>query len=316
MADEKAKKKGPEIPVWAGRHPFEPHEKRPIVLRPEDGLPRFYGTPPHKIGTYLFLSTNRLSATQFSVPPGGYFEPYDIHGGDEVYYVLCGSALVFNPETGQTYRAEAGDIFYIPLGTWHQTYNVGREMLTIIPAFAPKMWTDNLGTEVVFKGTARFYKGKEFDASDYPKQAEPAALAGPDEGRLGAYPLDGATARARKQMFNVPAHRTLNVVHGSTNHFMVSFHVSNDFLHSGTFALPGDFESDVESHKGDEVFYVLEGTVSVVVQDKSFNPKAVSVSRLEARTGDRCFIPEGTPHRYVNLGTEPATAYFTIAPEL
>ena len=43
-----------------------------------------------------------------------------------------------------------------------------------------------------------------------------------------------------------------------------AYHVTNDVVHTGTFSLPDGCESDVESHGGDEVFYVLEGVVSVI----------------------------------------------------
>lgn len=50
------------------------------------------------------------------------------------------------------------------------------------------------------------------------------------------------------------------------------------------------------THPGEEIGYVLEGTVSVEINGESKTLKA----------GDVFFIPNGTPHNATNIGTTPA----------
>lgn len=148
------------FPEWAGRYPFEPDKKRPMVLSRQTAIPRIYGYAQHRIATYLHISTDRISCAEFSVSPGEYFEPPDIHSGDEVYYMLEGTATVLNPETGQVYTVEQGDFFYISKGTWHQTYNYTVKTITIICSFAPRMWPEDAELAIEFKGTPVYYKGR------------------------------------------------------------------------------------------------------------------------------------------------------------
>ena len=157
------KKPRPDAPPqWAGRHPFAPDEKRPCLLTRETSIPRVYGDPPHQVATRLHVSTDKLTCTEFSVPPGEYFSPPDIHTGDEVYYVLAGTATVLNPETGEVFTAHEGDVMLIPKGAWHQTFNFADKTLTLLCSFAPEIWSGgDQGARGRFKGEPRFYKVQE-----------------------------------------------------------------------------------------------------------------------------------------------------------
>ena len=96
---------------------------------------------------------------------------------------------------------------------------------------------------------------------------------------------------------------------------MVSFAVSNDFIHFGSMTIPAGVLSDPEVHRGDEVFYVLEGSVSVIVLS-SAETESVTKSRYEVKSGQRFLLPEGTDHRYLNTTTKPTKLIFGIAPGL
>ena len=126
----------PSIPAWFGRHPLPPEELRPCVLRRQDALPRLYGIGANKVPTCVYVSTPKITSSGFHVPPGKYFEPYDIHGGEEVYCVASGVATVFEPDTGRTHRVSMGSICYIPREVWHQTYNFEDSQLSVITFFA------------------------------------------------------------------------------------------------------------------------------------------------------------------------------------
>jgi len=132
---------------------------------------------------------------------------------------------------------------------------------------------------------------------------------------IGNWPLPGPQARKEKKILVIKPKETLDVIHGSQNHMLVSFAVSNDFIHFGSLTIPSGVKTDPEVHQGDEVFYVLEGSVSVVINSPK-EKESVSKSRFEMNCGQRFLIPEGTYHSYLNLSTKPAKLIFGIAPDL
>lgn len=155
----KPDKKKADVPTHHGRFPFEPDKKRPAVLKEEMRIPRLYGKDGNFIGTYTCASTDKIHVSTFSVLPGRYFDPPDIHPGDEVYYILKGEAKLFNPDTGKVLSAEKGDFVYIPAGTWHQVWNFGNQEMTLINWIAPQLWSnDAKGTSISYDKKPVYYK--------------------------------------------------------------------------------------------------------------------------------------------------------------
>lgn len=304
-------------PEWAGRLPFTPDKKRPFHFGKSDGMPRVFGKPGHKVTTRTFLSTDKLSCSSFMVPAGGYFEPFDIHGGDEVYYLACGTGTVLNPLTGRALSLQAGDFMLIPKDVWHQFYNFGEEIASVVTCFAPRMWSE-MGTAVKFPGKALFYKSGSKPPAGFPRASEKRAeyLRPADLASIGCFPVGGAWARTTQEMFVIPRGQALEVIHGKENRTKVSFYVSNDFVHAGTYTIAGNRQTEVESHQGDKLIYVTKGTISVVVMADKFNPESVSVPRFEVQEEERLFIPENTSHYFFNLGPGNAEIVFFVAPEL
>lgn len=82
---------------------------------------------------------------------------------------------------------------------------------------------------------------------------------------------------------------------------------------------------DVGAHvhtQGEELFYVLEGTLDLL----AFEPiertrddwhdweSAAGTSYLRGGPGSMLFVPAGTPHAFANLSSEPAKVLFQAAP--
>ena len=84
---------------------------------------------------------------------------------------------------------------------------------------------------------------------------------------LGRYPISGAEARKNQRLIHIPQDKMLRLIHGKENHILVSFFVSNDFVHFGTIQIPKGIYSDPETHKGDEVLFVLKGKLTVQVYE-------------------------------------------------
>jgi mannose-6-phosphate isomerase-like protein (cupin superfamily) len=146
-----------KIPSWMGNLPFPPDKKKPKVIRKEDVVNTVYGKGDKPIKVTVVADTNRLYFSDYSIKPGGWFEPPDIHAGDEVYYCLEGEATMFDPVHGDTFVLREGDGFLIPKGTWHVGYNFGDKPFRLLTIIAPKAWAD---LNVNFEGRQAFYKGE------------------------------------------------------------------------------------------------------------------------------------------------------------
>ena len=83
---------------------------------------------------------------------------------------------------------------------------------------------------------------------------------------------------------------------------------STDHLTCGQYQLaPGSTFDPVDVHSGDEVYYVLEGTVTM------FNPKLGQVEDVSA--GEVILLPKEAPHKAYNFTNKKAVIFFVIAPK-
>jgi mannose-6-phosphate isomerase-like protein (cupin superfamily) len=134
---------------------------------------------------------------------------------------------------------------------------------------------------------------------------------------LGKYPIPGEAARKNKRLIHIPQDKMLRLIHGKDNHILVSFFVSNDFVHFGKIQIPKGIYSDPETHKGDEVLFVLKGKLTVqVYEEDDEEDTSVLHESYEILPEEQFLIPEGMKHRYLNFSNEVVEAVFGIAPEL
>ena len=129
----KKEKMKASIPKWIGNHPFSPEEKKPVVITKDMELSTLYGFQGTQVESQIFVSTDKITFSDWTLPPGARIEPPGLHNyGDEVYYFLEGDPVAFNPEKGEAYQLHAGDTLLIPQGTRHQIYNfTEKSVLTI-----------------------------------------------------------------------------------------------------------------------------------------------------------------------------------------
>ncbi|RUM08361.1 MULTISPECIES: cupin domain-containing protein [Rhizobium] len=84
---------------------------------------------------------------------------------------------------------------------------------------------------------------------------------------------------------------------------------STDQQTTGIYQLaPGSNFDPADIHAGDEVYYVLEGTVHLL------NPATGQTEELVE--GDAVLIPKGAWHRGYNFSDKPAVILFCIAPRI
>jgi len=134
--------------------------------------------------------------------------------------------------------------------------------------------------------------------------------------QLGKWPLSGEEARRNNRLVCIPPDKSLNVIHGKKNHILISFFVSNDYLHFGILQIPQGTYSDPEEHKGDEVIFVIKGKLTVQTYEKGYDDKSLLHSTYDIAKEEQFLIPEGVRHRYLNFSKGVVKAVFGIAPAL
>ena len=126
---------------------------------------------------------------------------------------------------------------------------------------------------------------------------------------LGQWPIPGAEARRKPvRMIVITEDKALRLIHGKEHRIPVTFFVSNDLIHLGKIEVPPRTFSESESHKGDELIYALEGSLTIDLPE--------SAQSFEVREGEAFFIPEKIKHEYHNFTDKVIKAVFIIAPDL
>ena len=282
------------IPSWVGNHPPGRGEKRPILVRRERALSFTYGIGSNRVLCITYISTKNVQLGEMIIPPGGYFEPPDVHSGDEVYYVIEGEVVVFNPKSGRAFQAREGEVILIPKLVWHKSCNFGEEELRVLAIIAPLQWKKG-EAEIPssFLGKEKYYTGRRKDSS-----------------LLGKWPLP----ERQKELEVLVVKEPLNLIHGEEQHILVSFFVSDDLVHTGEISIPVGICSHSEIHQGDEVIYVTRGHLGVQIYEEETEQTICSVH--EVMKGETFLVPEKTSHSYLNFSRKVTKFFFGIAPDL
>lgn len=288
------KRKRPFLPDWVGRLPFPPEKKEPALIRPDMEVSTIYGNAPHQIPVHKYLSTDRLTCGDFIVPMGSFFDPPDVHPGDEFYYMLEGTGTVFNPQSGDAYQVRQGEAFLIRGQVWHQVFNFGAKDVKILGTIAPAIWSEeDMGSEIEYSNKARFYNPSSGDLRVWPEKEQLPSENG---------------------MIHISPSNSLGVICGEHDHTLMLLFVNTARMQVGRITVPGNLCSEPEVHTGDEFVYLLHGEMVVSVETAGENRRSVSKTSFEIREGDKLLIPENVTHRYLNLSAKPSSALFSIAP--
>ena len=138
----------------------------------------------------------------------------------------------------------------------------------------------------------------------------------PNIDSLGRWPMEGEKARQENKIIPVRAEQQLPLIHGQEKHVLFSFVVSNDYINVALLQMPVGGISEMEKHQGDELLYALEGDLVVQLEEPD-EAKGSAVSLCHhIFPGEKCFIPGGTPHKYLNFQTTPIRAFLVIGPGL
>ena len=129
---------------------------------------------------------------------------------------------------------------------------------------------------------------------------------------FGSFPFDWNKARACGDFAKITDKNSMYVVSGEKTPVLLRFVASSDVLHMGEMIIPsggiGPRQTEYDVHKGDAVFYVIEGTLTFLIRD--------SEDVYEVPANEYMFIPEGVAYKCINYTGTVVKAYFMVAPEL
>ena len=232
------------------------------------------------VADLIYASTEAIHALVFILPPGGAFrhsEEYrTVFGAEEVLHVLTGTMVLANPETGETQRVHRGGSVSFGPDTWHHAFAHGEDSLQVLEFLAPP----------------------------------------PASGSTGAYartrPYLEHAVYERDPGSNAPD--TLHVVRDEEIVWQRDLGVRSGALAETPQLSVRRIEVDsgeasaAHAHTGDELLYVLAGTLWV----RARHADATYVFELGPE--DACLLPGGSEHEYRNYGAVTAETLVGIAP--
>jgi quercetin dioxygenase-like cupin family protein len=256
----------------------------PTPIRAEHAVRHVWGDEDAgHVQDWIFVSSERIHAIVFGLPPGGAFRHSDsfrtVFAADELLHVLQGTLVLANPETGEVVRAEPGESVFFRRDTWHHGFSHGSDELRVLEFFAPPPST---GTSGAYARTKPYLYQSTY-ADD--------RLLGRSVG-----PAETPSFRLLR-----PGDETWRLDTG----ILVGLLASTEHLTVGTVrVLPGQ-SSAGEAHPGDEFLYVTTGRLRV------------EAAGVEATLGpgDGFYVPANVLHGYGAGGPEIAEAVFGVAPE-
>lgn len=246
-----------------------------------------------EVADWIYVSSERIHQLVFGLAPGGWFRHSDSHrtvfAADELYYVLSGTLVLNNPQTGEVHRAEAGEAVFFRRDTWHHGYSFGPEPLRVLEYFAPPPAT----------GAAGDYARMQSDLE--------TRLTFQDQW-VGRWPLEREPWEQECTMHVVRRGEALVRLEGDDFGLLVEIWLSTEHLTAGSMTLLPGRSSDVRTHAGDLALLVQEGQLWVRAGDGAGRV----VATLEPDDG--FYLPAGVPRQFFNYGDKPARWMFGVAP--
>jgi quercetin dioxygenase-like cupin family protein len=246
-----------------------------------------------KVDDWIYASSGKIHELVFGLPPGGAFrhspDYRTVFGADEVLYVLEGTYVSANPETGEVHVAEAGDAIFFRKDTWHHGFNGGTGPVRVLEFFAPPPST---GASGAYARTRPYLDAPRYTRDDW----------------LGRLPMERETLRAADTMRMVRRSDLIWRLEGRRQQTLVGLYCATEHLTVGLLRLLPGQTSDIEVHGGDEALYLLSGSLNILA------PEAEGQVWFELHPKDGFYLPAGAPHQYHNVGAEPVELLFGVAP--
>ena len=98
---------------------------------------------------WIYVSNKSIHQIIFGIKPGSNFkhsnEYRTIFGADEFLYVLSGTLIISNPQTGEIHKVEEGQSVFFRKDTWHHAFNYSNKELQVLEFFSPPPLTGTSG---------------------------------------------------------------------------------------------------------------------------------------------------------------------------
>ncbi len=245
-----------------------------------------------EVADWIYVSSDKIHQLVFGLPPGGAFRHSDefrtVFAADEVLYVLSGTMVIANPETGEVHRVPTGEAVSFGRDTWHHVFVDGPEPLRILELFAPPPSQGAAGT---YARTRQNLTTITYTQDHW----------------LGRWPAAALDVRQGDTMRVLRDGDALWRLEGAQT-VLVGLWASTAQLTVGKVCLRPGQHTDAQAHGGDESLYLLEGTLHVRV------PENEGQRWFELAPRDGFYIPEGVPHQYYNMSDRPVEFMFGVAP--
>jgi quercetin dioxygenase-like cupin family protein len=261
----------------------------PAAIKRTDVTRHIWGDPEAgEVADLIYASTELIHCLVFGLPIGGRFthspEFRTVFGADELLYVLSGTMVIADPETGEVQRLAAGQSVTFGANTWHHAFAHGGEPLRVLEIFAPP---PAAGTSGAHSRTRPYLESSKYA----------------DDSVLGhvSGALVGRSAFRVVRDEDIVWRRDLGVLAG------VLLSTEQLTVHSLEIN-PGEAATE-HRHGGDEILFVTRGTLWV----RAWHEGKAFVFELGPE--DAAYIPAGCGHEYRVYDAEPAEAIVGIAPQ-
>ena len=247
-----------------------------------------------EVADWIYVSSEKIHQLVFGLMPGGMFRHSDnyrtIFAADEVYYVLSGTLVLNNPETGEVHRVCPGEAAFFRRDTWHHAFNHSTGPLRVLEFFAPP---PSQGTSGAYARTKPNLTQARYSQDQW----------------IGQWPMQLSEARREFTIQVLREPEILWRLEGQDRQVLVGILISTEHLTVGkVHLLPGQ-QTDTQTHGGDESLYLLTGSLNVRV------PENDGQRWFELKPGDGFYIPQGVPHQYYNVSNQPIELIFGVAPD-
>lgn len=247
------------------------------------------------VDDWIYVSSMQIHQLVFGMPPGAGFRHSPsyrtVFAADEVLYVLMGTMVLANPESGEVQLVRKGESVYFGKDTWHHAYAFGAEELRVLEYFAPPPAT---GTSGKYAQTRPYVETVRYSRDHL----------------IGGWPAKREEAFSTGHFTVLREADRLWSLDSSDQRVLTGIIASTDQLTAGTQRLSPGGRSGSLKHGGSAGFYVLEGRLNILIENSEFMPVW-----FELNPGDGFFIPQGTSYRAFNMSDGPVEYAFGVAPQ-
>jgi quercetin dioxygenase-like cupin family protein len=249
------------------------------------------------VNDWIYVSNEKIQMITFSMAPGRHFAHSESHRtilrADELYYVLSGTLVMANPQTGEVHRLDQGEAVRFSRDTWHHGYAYGSDTVRVLEFFAPPPAT---GTSQPYARSKPYLESATYVQDKW----------------LGRWPQAAAEKASGDTMHVIRPEETLWRLEGEQNRILVGISWSTDELTTGVMELQPGQSSDMHVHGGDEAGFVLEGRLNVLIPSEATGGSANGWFEMDP--DDAYLVPAGAPHRYYNMTGSTVRFMFGVAP--